>query len=210
MSKKAVFYILFFSGLILIFYFGITQIIPGFSNPKASPVGYVQSFSFINQDAKTITEKDVAGKVFVAEFFFTTCKGICPRLNNNMRKVYEEFKNENNFLILSHTSDPGTDSAARLKRYADSLGVNTNRWQFLTGRKDSLYRIARLSYKIDDPANNLKSIDDDFLHTQFVALVDKNGDVRKIYDGLKPSELQNMVSDIKRLLKETPVNKNEF
>jgi protein SCO1 len=125
-----------------------------------------------------------------------------------MRKVYDRFKDEQGFLILSHTCDPEIDSAEKLKRYADSIGVSTTRWQFLTGRKDSLYRMARLSYKIDDPANNLKSIEDDFLHTQYIALVDKNGDVRKIYDGLKPSELENMMDDIERLLKEKPVIKN--
>jgi protein SCO1/2 len=119
-----------------------------------------------------------------------------------MRKVYEKFKDEPGFLILSHTCDPATDSAARLKRYADSMGVSTDHWIFLTGRKDSLYNMARLSYKIDDPANNLKDIDDDFLHTQYFALVDKKGEVKKVYDGLKESELTQMIKDIKKLLKE--------
>lgn len=208
MSKKSIFYSLFFSLLAVGFYFVITAVIPGFGQARANSVSYVQPFSFTNQDGKTITQKDVAGKVYVAEYFFTTCNGICPRLTNNMRKVYDRFKDEPGFLILSHTCDPEIDSAARLKRYADSIGVSTTRWQFLTGRKDSLYRMARLSYKIDDPANNLKSIEDDFLHTQYIALVDKSGDVRKIYDGLKPSELRNMMEDIERLLKEKPVIKN--
>ena len=119
-----------------------------------------------------------------------------------MKQVYEKFKNENDFLILSHTCDPEQDSAAQLKKYSDSLGVNTSRWMFLTGRKDSLYTMARISYTIDDPANNLRSIDDDFLHTQFWALVDRNGDVRKIYDGLKQNEINELISDIKKMLKE--------
>ena len=80
-----------------------------------------------------------------------------------------------------------------MKKYSDSLGVNTNRWMFLTGRKDSLYNMARVSYTIDDPKNNLGSIDDQFMHTQFLALVDKNGDVRKIYDGQKESEVKKMI-----------------
>jgi protein SCO1 len=136
-----------------------------------------------------------------AEYFFTTCPGICPRMNNNMNKVYKAFENEENFLILSHTSDPGTDSAGRLKKYADSLGVNTNRWVFLTGRKDSLYHMARHSYKIDDPKNDVANIDDDFLHTQFIALVDQKGDVVKIYDALKESEIQSLEQEIRKLLK---------
>ena len=119
-----------------------------------------------------------------------------------MRKLYNEFKNDNGFLILSHTCDPATDSVARLKKYADSMQVNTDRWQFLTGRKDSLYYMARESYKIDDPANNPQNIEDDFLHTQFIALVNKEGKVTKIYDGLKQSELSEMSKEIKRLLKD--------
>lgn len=118
-----------------------------------------------------------------------------------MKLVYEKFKNENDFLILSHTCDPEKDSVATMKKYADSMGVDTRHWIFLTGRKDSLYTTARISYTIDDPANNLKSIDDDFLHTQFWALVDRNGDVRKIYDGLKGSEVRQLIKDAERLLK---------
>ena len=82
------------------------------------------------------------------------------------------------------------------------MGVNTSQWIFLTGRKDSLYNMARISYTIDDPANNLKNIEDDFLHTQFWALVDKNGDVKKIYDGLKESEVNELIKDANKLLKE--------
>ncbi len=188
--------------LVVVFFFVLTKLIPEFGNPTKSSLGYVQPFAFINQDGKIITNHTVAGKVYVVEYFFTTCKGICPRMNNNMKKVYDLFKNENDFIILSHTCDPGTDSVARLKHFADSMGVSTSRWMFLTGRKDSLYNMARLSYKIDDPANNLKSIEDDFLHTQFWALVDKNGDVRKIYDGLKETEVRMIMTDIKKLLKE--------
>jgi protein SCO1/2 len=176
--------------------------VPDFGKRKLSPISYVRPFSFTTQDGKTLTEKDIAGKVYVAEYFFTTCKGICPRMNNSLRQVYDKFKNENDFLILSHTCDPETDSVAQLKKYADSMGVSSSRWIFLTGRKDSLYAMARVSYTIDDPANNLKDINDDFLHTQFWALVDKKGDVIKIYDGLKESEVKSMTKDIKKLLKD--------
>ena len=201
MSKKSWFYTGFFAVLVLVFYFILTQVIPGYSQKKSPPISYVRPFSFTNQDGQKVTEKDIAGKVFVAEYFFTTCKGICPRMNNNMKLVYEALKNENDFLILSHTCDPETDSVPVMKKYADSMGVNTSKWFFLTGRKDSLYNMARVSYTIDDPANNLKSIDDDFLHTQFWALVDRNGDVRKIYDGLKQTEVKELIADAQKLLK---------
>ncbi|MGB3162004.1 MAG: SCO family protein [Chitinophagaceae bacterium] len=202
MSKKKLFYTGFFVALALIFYVVLTQVIPGFGKVKANPVSTVQPFSFTNQDGQTITKKIVEGKVYVAEYFFTHCDGICPTMNNNMRLVYEEFKNDSNFLILSHTCDPDRDSVAQMKYYADSMKVDTKKWIFLTGRKDSLYKAARVSYTIDDPANNLKSIDDQFIHSQFWALVDKNGDVRKIYDGLKESEVNKMIRLAKRLLKE--------
>lgn len=196
------FYIGFFAALVLAFYFILTSLVPELTKRQVPPVSYIRPFAFTSQDGVLMTEKEVAGKVFVAEYFFTTCKGICPKMNNNMKEVYEAMKEENDFLILSHTSDPETDSAAVLKAYADSLGVDTKKWVFLTGRKDSLYNMARVSYTIDDPANNLKSIDDDFLHTQFWALVDRNGDVRKIYDGLKQSEVKQLVKDARKLLKQ--------
>jgi protein SCO1/2 len=202
MSKKSRIYIGFFVMLIVAFYFVLTALVPDFGKRKLPPISYIRPFSFITQDGKNFTEKDVAGKVYVAEYFFTTCKGICPRMNNNLRQVYEKFKDEKDFLILSHTCDPETDSAAQLKKYADSMGISSSRWIFLTGRKDSLYTMARVSYTIDDPANNLKNVNDDFLHTQFWALVDKNGDIKKIYDGLKESEVKAMIADIEKLLKE--------
>src|ERR1700712_4917392 len=135
-------------------------------------------------------------------FFFTTCRSVCPRMNNNLKPVYEEFKKEPDFIILSHTCDPERDSVSRLKHYADSMSVDTNKWIFLTGSKDKLYQAARLSYKIDDPKNYVQNIKDDFLHTQFVALVNKKGEVVRIYDGIKQSEMTAMAEDIKKLLQE--------
>jgi len=202
MSRKTVFYIIFFLFLVVAFYVVLINVIPGFTKSKLPPISYVQPFSFTNQDGKTFTQKDVEGKVYVANYFFTTCKSICPRMNGEVKKIYEHFKTDNNFLILSHTSDPGTDSSARLKHYSDSMGVTTNTWVFLTGRKDSLYRQARLSYKIDDPNNNVENIDEDFLHTQFLALVNKKGEVVKIYDGLKQAEINELIKDAEKLLKE--------
>ena len=121
-----------------------------------------------------------------------------------MSKVYDEFKNENDFMIVSHTCDPETDSASQLKHYADSMKVDIHKWIFLTGRKDSLYLAARNSYLIDDPNNNVGNINDQFLHSQFVALVDKFGNVRgQIYDALKPDDVKLMEENIKSLLKET-------
>jgi protein SCO1/2 len=121
-------------------------------------------------------------------------------MNYNLKSVYDQLKDEPDFLLLSHTCDPETDSVRQLKKYTDSLGIDTRKWIFLTGRKDSLYNMARLSYTIDDPANNVKSVEDDFLHTQFWALVDRNGDVIRIYDGLEDREVQGLVKDVRKLL----------
>ena len=202
MNRKTIFYVVFFIVLVIGFYVTMSQLVPGFGKSKLEPIGRVLPFAFTNQDGKTVTENDVAGKVFVAEYFFTTCKNICPVMNGNMKTVYDRFKNDKDFLILSHTSFPEIDSVAVLKKYADSLQVNTQKWIFLTGRKDSLYKQARYSYKIDDPNNNLIDISQDFIHSQFFSLVDKKGVVRNIYDGLKPSEVERMMKEIGLLLKE--------
>ena len=200
MSKKGWLYTAFFVSLALVFYAVLVYTIPGFTKRGVAPISFVRPFKFINQDGQPVTQENVKGKVFVAAYFFTTCKGICPRMNYNLKTVYEELKNEPDFLLLSHTCDPETDSVAQLKKYVDSLGVDTRKWIFLTGRKDSLYSMARLSYTIDDHANNVKSIDDDFLHTQFWALIDRNGDVRKIYDGLDDREVKKLIEDARKLL----------
>jgi protein SCO1/2 len=192
------FFILLFIG----FYFALTRLIPGFGSPVLPVLSQVPPFSFDNQEGKMITDRDLAGKVYVAEYFFTTCRGICPKMNVNMKKVSGDYANEANFRILSYTVDPETDSVGRMKHYADSLGADPQRWWFLTGRKDSLYHLARSGYLLDDPKNNATNINEQFIHTQFLALVDKSGRVRKIYDGLKKDELDELEKDITVLLKE--------
>ncbi len=204
MKKKLVFYIIFFATLVVVFYVALTKMIPGYGEVKLPVLNVVQPFFFTNQDGKIISEKDVSGKVYVAEFFFTTCKGICPKMNTNMKEIFALYKDEPDFRILSHTVDPETDSVARMKHYADSLNADSKTWWFLTGRKDSLYRTARVSYLLDDPKNNDEDINKQFIHTQFFALVDKNGNVRKIIDGLKKEEIAELKTDIDQLLKEKP------
>jgi protein SCO1/2 len=206
MTRKKWFYIIFFAGLFLVFYFVLTRIIPGYGEVKMPILCSVQPFSFLDQEGKSITNKDVNGKVYVAEYFFTTCKGICPKMNNNLKAVYEKFRNDPAFRILSHSVDPETDSVGRMKQYADSLQVDAKTWYFLTGTKESLYHAARVSYLLDDPKNNIGNVNDQFIHTQFFAIVDKNGQVRKIYDGLKQDEIKTLEEDIQRLLNEKVAN----
>jgi len=202
MSKKIWFYILFFAVLIIGFYILLINVIPGYGKTGLAVINKVQSFSFEDQNGERITNKSVEGKVYIAEFFFTTCPGICPKMNTNLKPIYEKYRNRPDFLILSHTVNPSTDSVGRLKHYADSLGVDGKHWIFVTGKKDSLYMAARLSYMLDDPKNNISPLDEQFIHTQFFALVDKKGQVRTIIDGLKKDELAAMETEIDELLKE--------
>lgn len=126
-------------------------------------------------------------------------------MNGSLQKVYTEFKDEPDFMILAHTVEPETDSVPRLKFYADSMKIDTKKWLLVTGRKDSLYNSARASYLLDDPKNNLEKLEDQFIHTQFFALVDKKGQVRGgVYDALKKDEMKKLTTDIKGLLKENP------
>ncbi|MFZ9660959.1 MAG: SCO family protein [Chitinophagaceae bacterium] len=198
MSKKGWFYIIFFAVLFIVFYTVITMT-TDISKPKLPALNAVRPFRFLNQDGDTVSEKNVAGKVYLVEYFFTTCKGICPKMNHNMQELHDEMKSDDRFLILSHTVDPERDSVAALKHYADSLHAGEN-WWFLTGDKSSLYKTARESYILDDPQNSSKNISEQFLHTQLFALVDKDGMVRGIYDGLKKDDLALLREDIKTLL----------
>jgi protein SCO1/2 len=200
MSKKLLGYFGFFTVLVLAFYFFLFRD-NDLWKKKLAVISYVKPFRFTNQNGLPVTDKDLMGKVTVVEYFFTTCKGICPKMNTNMRDIYETFKNEPDFLILSHTCNPETDSVPILKKYADSLKVNTNTWIFVTGRKDSLYQMARNAYLLDDPKNSFEKIEDQFIHTQFFALVDKDGRIRsQMYDGLKKDELEKLKKDISTLL----------
>jgi protein SCO1/2 len=201
MSQKRLLYIAFFTFLAVGFYFVISAVVPGFARGGSPPVSFVRPFSFTNQDGKPVTDKDVKGKVYVASYFFTTCTSICPTMNGYLKDIYEKFKNEPDFMLLSHTCMPDVDSVPLLKKYQERMQVDGHKWIFLTGRKDSLYNMARVSYTIDDPNDNLLNLEDDFLHTQFWALVDRNGDVRKIYDGLKTDEIKQLEKDIAKYLK---------
>ncbi len=169
-------------------------------------MSYVQDFSFTDQNGQVVNGHNLDGKVYVTEYFFTTCKGICPKMNANMKDVFEKFKNEKGFAILSHTSMPETDSVPLMKSYEEKMiGKNPQyaaKWYFVTGSKDSLYNMARQSYLLDNDKNNNINIADHFIHTQFFALVDKQKRVRGIYDGLKLNEIAQLDKDIAALLKE--------
>ena len=205
--KKILLYIGFFVILLGAFWYFLFSGTDYYKS-KLPVLNDVKDFSFTDQDGKAVTQNNVDGKVYVTEYFFTTCKGICPKLNENMKSVYDKFKDEPGFVIISHTCMPETDSVPLLKAYeqkllaADTPQNAKTHWYFVTGSKDSLYKMARESYLLDNEKNNSINIKDQFIHTQFFALVDKQRRVRGIYDGLKTDELEKLYGDIKELLKE--------
>jgi protein SCO1/2 len=164
---------------------------------------HIAPFEFVNQDGKKITNDDLKGKISVVEYFFATCKGMCPKMNESMEKVYKAFRGNKNVLILSHTVDPIKDTVQALKAYSLRFDADPAQWMFLTGDKKKLYDMARYSYLIsaeDDTAGI--SIDKDFIHDKHFALVDGYGRVRGFYDGLSPESVAKLISDINALLKE--------
>lgn len=165
---------------------------------------HVQDFKFVNQEGDTITRDNVKGKVYVVEYFFTTCKGICPRMNENMSKVYEAFRGNESVKILSHTVDPKKDTVGAMKAYSLRFDADPDQWMFLTGDKQHLYDVARYSYLIsavDDTSD--VDIESDFIHTDRFVLVDKDGYIRgRFYEGTDMGEVNQLIGDIKTLLKE--------
>lgn len=201
--KKSVFYLIFFAVLVLIFWLLLYVFTDYFDQSRLPQRSIVKAFTFTDENGKKFTNDDMEGKVCVVNYFFTTCQSVCPIMNGNMQKVYNEFKNDDNFLIVSHTCQPEVDSVPLLKAYAQQMGSDEKHWVFVTGRKDSLYSMARFSYGIDDPKNAVNNIEDDFIHSQFFALIDKNGKVRGgVYDGTVKEDVEKLKVDIRELLKE--------
>ena len=156
------------------------------------------TFSFVNQDGEIVTEKSVENKVTVVEYFFTSCPSICPIMNENLKEVYKKFKQDTGFMILSHTVDPERDSVSVLKKYALRYGAATPGWEFLTGDKNALYQTASRDYLL----SAVDSGNSNFIHTQYLALLDRQRRIRGFYDGTNKESILKLESDIKALLKE--------
>ncbi len=168
----------------------------------------IRPFAFANQEGDTITEKDIKGKVVVVEYFFTTCKGICPKMNENMSKVYQAYRSDNNMVILSHTVDPERDSVPAMKAYSLRFDADPKHWMFLTGTKKALYDQAYYSYMMTAVDERNPNIDEDFIHTQKFVLVDKKGRLRmrldktgaaQAYDGTNEKSVAQLIDDVKLL-----------
>ena len=159
----------------------------------------IADFELTNQNGKTVTEKDYADKIYVADFFFTTCQTICPIMTDHMVKIQERLRDEQDVLLLSHTVQPEVDTVAQLKKYALEKGVNPQKWNLVTGDKKQIYDLARKSYLAakDAPYNEYELI-----HTENFVLVDTKKRIRGFYDGTLPEEIDRLLEDIAILQRE--------
>jgi len=156
----------------------------------------VSDFNLINQNGETITQEDYQDKIYVTDFFFTTCKTICPTMTNNMAKIQEEFLNSKDVMLLSISVLPDTDSASVLREYADKKGVIDSKWNITTGKKKHIYQLARQSYfAVVEQGDG----EQDFIHTPKFVLIDKEKQIRGIYDGTNDEDINRIITDIKVL-----------
>lgn len=158
---------------------------------------YVGDFSFIDQEGKQINRNEWNNKIVVANFFFTHCPVVCPKMTTNLKKVQQSFAADNTILINSFTVDPESDSVEQLKKYATHYSVNSEKWQLLTGEKRELYRFARNELMI--VATQGDGGEQDFIHSDKLTLIDKKGRIRGYYDGTSDKETNQLIHDIKKL-----------
>ena len=199
------------SFIVLIFgIWAVPKIIAKFQKSDLVEIGPVPAFELTDQNDKKISNKDYLGKVYVVEFFFTTCPTICPKMNQSMLELQEAFYGNPNFGLASITIDPEHDTAAVLKEHANLLGVKHYNWHFLTGDKEYIYNLANKGFNLYAGENNKAA--GGFEHSGLFALVDKEGKIRcrkdtqgnpiLYYDGLETSGVEAIKEDIKKLLEE--------
>jgi len=164
----------------------------------------IADFKLINQNGDTITQANYAGKIYVADFFFTRCQTICPIMTDNMTRIQQAFKDDPTVMLLSHSVTPDIDSIPVLRAYADKKGVIDSKWNIVTGDKKQIYNLARKSYfaVLDEGDGGLQ----DFIHTEQFVLVDKNRQIRGFYDGTNRDDIARVIDDIHLLQQEDKKN----
>lgn len=158
----------------------------------------IKPFTFVDQDSALITNATYSGKIYVADFFFTSCPSICPIMKVQMLRVYEEFKDDNTVMLLSHTIDPEYDNVAVLHDYANRMEVNSAKWHFVTGEKPIIYDMAQTSYYV--PTRENDQAPGGYEHSGAFILVDNHKRIRGVYDGTKEEAVDKLIADIKTLL----------
>jgi protein SCO1/2 len=170
-------------------------------SPGYTKIHTIPDFSFTNQEGQIITEKTVDGKIYVANFIFTSCGSICPRMTDNMKILQDKFINDSQVLLLSHSVTPEKDNVAVLKNYAKEKGCILGKWHLLTGNKAEIYTIAKKQYFAGDSIGFYGKLND-FLHTENFILVDRKHRIRGVYNGTLPIEMDRIIEDINTLKKE--------
>lgn len=160
----------------------------------------IPAFRFLNQDSVWVSEQDMEGKIYIADFFFTSCPTICPKMKTQLLRIYERYATNDAVRILSHSIDPAYDTPSVLKQYAERLHVKAPRWNMLTGDKAAIYKLGEKSYMVT--AQEDKNEAGGFVHSGAFILVDKNRHVRGIYDGTQEAEVNHLIEDIEILLQE--------
>lgn len=157
----------------------------------------IADFSLTNQNGETITQETYKNKIYVADFFFTTCQTICPIMTDHMYQIQKEIINDDEVMLLSHSVTPEIDSVAQLKKYATKKGVIDRKWNLVTGDKKQIYELARKSYLAVKTDGNGDEYD--MIHTENFMLIDKKRQIRGFYDGTKPEDIAQLLVDIKTL-----------
>ena len=158
----------------------------------------IADFRFVNQDSTIVTNASFKDQIYIANFFFISCPSICPEMSKQMYRIYEKFKENEQVGLLSHTIDPNYDTVAALANYANLLGVSSEKWQFVTGDKEQIYDIGETSYMV--VANEDDNAPGGFIHSSAFLLIDKERQVRGVYDGTVSSQIDLLMRDINKLL----------
>lgn len=187
------------------------ELLPYYNTPDFTPhffisdsearanIGHtIGDFALTDQDGKVITQSFFAGKIHVADFFFSSCGSICPKMTNNMKNVHEAFANDPEVALLSFSVAPWQDSVPVLKQFVTDRGIDSPNWRFLTGPKSEIYALARQSYFAEQEIGYTKD-STEFLHTEHFILVDDTGRIRGIYDGTMPIDVEQLIADIHTL-----------
>ena len=168
------------------------------SDPALADFHTISTFQLTNQEGETISEKTFEDKIYITDFFFTICPGICPKMTKNMGVLQEEFLEDDEVLLLSHSVTPEMDSVSVLKKYAEEKGVISKKWHLVTGSQQDIYKLGRKDYFVEENLG-LEKEEDDFLHTENFVLIDQNKHIRGIYNGLNSASVSQLIKDVKTL-----------
>lgn len=180
-------------------YYDAPDFTPIWSPSQSDTIHKVIDFLFINQNGDSVSQSTIKNKIYLVNFFFSTCGSICPKMMRNMERVQNHFSENDDVLFISHTVMPWIDSVEALKKYSTNFNVIENKWHFVTGQKSEIYNLARTSYFVEEEPGFTKD-STEFLHTEHFILIDKNRHLRGIYNGTLELEMERVIEDINLLL----------